>query len=81
MKFHGPNHGFSTLSRQHSFSSVTPRCIDPISFSELSKIRSVVRRGRGVVYQPLRDLHFYEGMQLTAPATTTLRADPLSMLI
>lgn len=74
MKFHGPNHGFSTFSRQHPFSLVAPQFADLISFSDLSRSRSVDRRGCEVVYQPLRGLYFDENMQLTALATTTLQA-------
>jgi hypothetical protein len=67
------SHHFPTsiLSPLLSLASLHPR-----SFSDLSRNSSVVRPECGVVYQPLRDLHFHEGTQLTAPATTTtLRAD------
>jgi hypothetical protein len=81
MKFHGPNHGFSTISRQRLFPFATPRFTDLISVFDLLRIRSIDRGGCGVVYQPLRDLHFYEGTQPTALATTMLRADSLLILI
>jgi hypothetical protein len=68
-------------SQQHTFSLASPHFTNFVSVSDLSRSRLVDRRGCGVVYQLLRDSHFYEDTQLTALATTTLQADRLFMPI